>query len=120
MKIIKFSWHWALILSAVGSLVGCANEPIKVEASRPVVKAVSKGAQIYGKNKYTPWGFGVCYGQSLNDPAQVLAFAKETCGDGRIELRGEDLLWNGCPMFQGARASFVCYPRGPRPSPVGG
>ncbi|WP_085904402.1 hypothetical protein [Kiloniella majae] len=120
MKIIKHGLRRILILSGVVLLTGCANEPIKVEASRPVAKAVAKGAQIYGKNKYTPWGFGVCYGKNLNEPAEVLAFAKETCGDGRIELRGEDLLWNGCPMFQGARASFVCYPRGPKPSPVGG
>lgn len=113
-------WRWLSVILAYTVLSGCANEPIQVEASRPVANAVAKGAQIYGKNKYTPWGFGLCYGKSLNDPAQVLAYAQETCGDGRIELRGEDLLWNGCPMFQGARASFVCYPRGPKPSPVGG
>ncbi|WP_417453806.1 hypothetical protein [Kiloniella sp.] len=120
MRDICQKWRWLSVILAYTVLSGCANEPIKVEASRPVINAVAKGAQIYGKNKYTPWGFGLCYGKSLNDPAQVLAFAQETCGDGRIELRGEDLLWNDCPMFQGARASFVCYPRGPKPSPVGG
>ncbi|WP_162937994.1 hypothetical protein [Kiloniella sp. EL199] len=117
---MKHNWRWVLILSAIGLLAGCANEPVKVEASRTVADAVARGAQIYGQNKYTPWGFGVCYGRNFNNPSQVLAFAKETCGDGRIELRGEDLLWNNCPMFQGARASFVCYPRGPKFSPVGG
>ncbi len=101
-------------------LSACANEPIKVDASRPVSKAVAKGAQIYGSNDYTPWAFGVCYGNRVNTPTQILAFARETCGDGRIELRDEDLIWNDCPVIQATRASFVCYPKGPRAPASGG
>ena len=101
-------------------LSGCANEPIKVDASGPVNTAVSKSAQIYGTNKYTPWSFGVCYGTRLNTADQVLTFARETCGGGRIELRDEDIFWNDCPMFQGARASFVCYPKAPKAPASGG
>ncbi|MFD2206310.1 hypothetical protein [Kiloniella antarctica] len=105
---------FVLLLSA------CANEPIKVGASRPVVMAVGKGAQIYGTNDYTPWAFGVCYGKSVNTPAQILAFARETCEGGRIELRDEDAFWNECPVIQKVRASFVCYPKGPKASASGG
>ncbi|WP_419905656.1 hypothetical protein [Kiloniella sp.] len=101
-------------------LSACANEPIKIDASRPVIKAVAKGAQIYGSNDYTPWAFGVCYGNRVNTPTQILAFARETCGNGRIELRDEDIIWNGCPVIQATRASFVCYPKGPKTSASGG
>ncbi len=117
MNILKALVFPGLVLSV---LAGCANEPIQIEASRKVTAAVDKGAQIYGKNEYTPWGFGVCYGKSLNTPQQVLEFARQTCKGGRIELRQEDLLWNDCPMIQGARASFVCYPKGPKVNPIGG
>ena len=101
-------------------LSACANEPIKIDASRPVEKAVNRGAEIYGSNDYTPWAFGVCYGKSVNSPTQILAFARETCGDGRIELRDEDAFWNDCPVIQSVRASFVCYPKGPKAPASGG
>ena len=97
----------------LAGVTACANEPIKVNASKPVLEAVSQGQLIYGKNQYTPWGFGVCYGKRLNASKQVLSFAQESCGNGRIELRDEDQFWNDCPLFQAARASFVCYPKGP-------
>ncbi|WP_157231056.1 hypothetical protein [Kiloniella laminariae] len=121
-KSLLFSVRLKTVLFAGGALLlvsACANEPIQVEASRKVQAAVGQSLQTYGKNEYSPWGFGVCYGSQLNTPQEVLEFAQEICGTGRLEPRAEDLLWNGCPMFQGAKVSFVCYPKGPKRSSVG-
>ncbi|OUS18622.1 hypothetical protein A9Q97_00675 [Rhodospirillales bacterium 47_12_T64] len=109
-----------VIGAVVMLLSACANEPIKVEASRRVSEAVAAGVKIYGKTEYSPWGFGVCYGKHVNMPEQILTFARQTCAGGRIELRDEDSFWNGCPVIQGVRASFVCYPQGPKAPASGG
>ena len=54
----------------------------------------------------------MCYGRLFNDPDAVRTAARDLCpaAHTRLELIGQDRVWNDCPLFQPARAAFRCLP----------
>lgn len=81
-------------------LGACTLEPIRTEP--PAI-------EIQGK----PAVLSYCYGSQVNQPSQVLEYAREDCPGGKLVFRGEDMLWTKCPLVQPVRATFLCYPADP-------
>ena len=42
----------------------------------------------------------LCYGGIVNSEADVLAWAEELCGDGRLLVENQNVFWNGCSVLQ--------------------
>jgi hypothetical protein len=52
----------------------------------------------------------LCYGTSVNSEADILAWAEEICGGGRLVLEDQNAFWNGCSMLQPTRVTYICDP----------
>lgn len=96
---------------AVVVLGACAPRPYPVEPAQSLQRAFdaapdhAPGARL----------IGICYGNALNSPEEVLAEARFQCG-GDVELRDEDMIWTPCGLLQPVRATFLCTPA---PTPEG-
>ena len=107
-------------LALIG-LTACSMEPYEVRAQSGVeIASLAESAPVVARSRFdfdpTPWAFGLCHSALVNDPAEILAAARDVCPYGHIESRDEDVFWNGCALFQPRRATFVCYPA-PEPEP---
>lgn len=97
-----------VILSLLG-LAACTVQPIKTAPPSAVVEKVrqeNRGGQA-------PAILSYCYSGQLNEPAQVLEYAREDCPAGKLFFQDDDVLWTKCPLIQPVRATFLCYPADP-------
>jgi hypothetical protein len=106
---------------AVIGLAACSTEPYEIRAQKGVeIAPLAESEPAVARSRFdfdpTPWTFGLCYSELMNDPAELLAAAREVCPHGHIESRDQDVFWNGCALLQPRRATFVCYPA-PEPDP---
>lgn len=92
-----------LVLVGLGA---CTLEPIKTQPPA----AAAQGASPALKTGAEPRVLSYCYGNQVNEPSQVLDYAREDCPGGRLVFSGEDILWTKCPLVQPVRATFLCYP----------
>lgn len=112
-----------LCLSLALLAAGCSARPFKIAASdsaKAALPAEADAAMVLGPFDYDPRprAVAVCYGAFYNRPKEVLAEAQMLCpNQGHIERVAEDIFWNGCPLFQPMRASYICYPGKEPPSP---
>jgi hypothetical protein len=109
---------------ALLGLTACSTDPYQVRAQEGAqIIPLTESAPVVARGRFdfdpTPWSFGLCYSELMNEPADLLATAREVCPYGHIESRDEDLFWNGCALLQPRRATFVCYPA-PEPEPAPG
>ena len=101
-------------LALIG-LAACSTDPYRVRAQSGFkIAPLAERAPVVARSSFdfdpTPWAFGLCHGALMNDPAELLAAAREVCPYGHIESRDADVFWNGCALLQPRRATFVCYP----------
>lgn len=120
---MRVSWKiGALAGLTMLALAACSSAPYAVAPSDPAVEAVPATPALAGPlgpfdYDPRPRAIAICYGNVLNEPAEVMALAKERCPyDGEVQRVDDDFFWNGCSLLQPQRASFICYP-GPAPAP---
>ncbi len=101
----------ALVLTTL-VLAGCGGsfDPLPQTLSPVVQEALNKSYERYGQGPGAPWGFALCYSATGSDVKKVPDVARQTCGRGRLEYRGTDILFSDCPLLQPNRANFICYP----------
>ena len=101
----------ALLLTTF-ALAGCGGsfEPLPQTLSPVVQEALNKSYERYGRGPGAPRGFAFCYSATGSDAKKLPEVARQTCGRGRLEYRGTDILFSDCPLLQPNRANFICYP----------
>ena len=106
---------WCGMFSA-GLLAACAVEPFAVSPPPELVESlgVDPEAKPQVRRRWeprsTPVVLSYCYSNQFNEPQQILEMARVDCEGGRLELREQDAIWNGCAVAQPIRVSYVCYP----------
>ncbi len=105
----------ALLPLAAGA---CSNAPYAVPPPPELVEALGQvpGTEEERRRwepRSEPVVLSYCYNNRLNEPQEILALARRDCEGGRLELREQDAVWNGCAILQPVRVSYVCYP--PKP-----
>lgn len=117
------SWrNWVMAALAVLALAACSSAPYPVAPSDPAVAAVPATPALAGPlgpfdYDPRPHAIALCYGSALNEPAEVMARARELCPyGGEVQRADDDFFWNDCSLLQPQRASFICFP-GPAPAP---
>lgn len=56
----------------------------------------------------------LCYGTEINDPEELSRVAQDYCPDGgRFQSVTQDVFWNGCPLLQPSRITYICVPGTP-------
>ncbi len=96
------------VLSFAG-LAACTVQPIKTAPRWEPQELVNPG--IEGGQK--PAVLSYCYSSQINEPSQVLEYAREDCPTGKLYFKEDDVLWTKCPLIQPVRATFLCYPATP-------
>lgn len=114
MRAGRFYRRTILVMLALFGLGACTVQPIKTKPPSKVQQQVS--GDIEGGRK--PVVLSYCYSSQLNEPAQVLEYAREDCPAGKLYFHGDDVLWTKCPLIQPVRATFLCYPAEPKQSPA--
>jgi hypothetical protein len=113
---LRLSLRPIIAAVALTALSACSFEPFRVGPPEGIeIAPPAAGAPVVVRGAFdfnpTPRAFGLCYSELINEPAELLAKAREVCPYGHIEYREEeDLFWNGCALLQPRRAGFVCYP----------
>ncbi len=97
-----------VVLSGIG-IAACTVQPIKTEAPSAVIEKVAQE----NRGGQTPAVLSYCYSSQINEPAQVLEYAREDCPSGKLFFQDDDVLWTKCPLIQPVRATFLCYPADP-------
>lgn len=105
----RFYCRTILVMLSLFGLAACTVQPIKT-TSPPAVEQKVRQAKQAGQK---PVVLSFCYSSQLNEPAQVLAYAREACPAGKLHFQGDDVLWTKCPLIQPVRATFICYPADP-------
>ena len=97
-------------------LGACALAPFPVEPPPEVVESLGQDpladqpARKRWEPRSQPVVLSYCYSNQFNAPQDVLEMARVDCEGGRLDLRGQDAIWNGCAVLQPIRVSYVCYP----------
>ena len=104
---------WLVAGGLAALLLGCSTDPYRIEtATNPPWEMM--GAQELPDLDPPLSGrahrIALCYGKSVNSEADVLAWAEEFCGGGRLVLEGQNAFWNGCSLLQPTRVTYICDP----------
>ncbi|MFQ5467548.1 MAG: hypothetical protein ACE5DS_05365 [Kiloniellaceae bacterium] len=90
---------FAVVVLAALALGACNPRPYQVRPAKAIARAVGPdGVQLVG----------ICYGNVVNTPEQVMKEARFACGGDVTELRGTDIVWTPCGLLQPTRATFAC------------
>jgi len=94
---------------------GCAEAPFVAEPDPKV--AAANGIDLEVQQSRVAWEpaeqqelISLCFNRRLADSAVLEAAAIEACPSGRVKKVDEDAFWNGCPLLQPFRASYICEP----------
>ena len=102
-----------LILAVGGLLAACSSAPYQIEAETdPPWELLDAPVAL---NLDPPlseraYRINLCYGNSVNDEAEILALAEEICDGGRLVLEDQNDVWNGCSVLQPTRVTYICDP----------
>ncbi len=94
-------------------LLGCSTEPYQIETTtNPPWKILSEEdlPALDPPLSDRAHRIALCYGTSVNSEADILAWAEEICGGGRLVLEDQNAFWNGCSVLQPTRVTYVCDP----------
>ena len=89
----------AIVVLTALALGACNTRPYQVQPAKAIARAVAPdGVRLVG----------ICYGNVVNTPEQVLDEARFVCGSEAVELRDTDIVWTPCGLLQPTRATFAC------------
>ena len=113
-RISRFGLLCGLPLATL--LGACALEPFPVTPPPEVVESIGldplNEPQVRKRwePRTSPVVLSYCYSNQFNAPQEVLEMARVDCEGGRLDLREQDAIWNGCAVLQPIRVSYICYP----------
>ncbi len=105
----RFCCRTLLVLFSGLGLAACTVQPIKTKPPAAVIEKVAKE----NRGGQRPAVLSYCYSGQLNEPEQVLEYAREDCPSGKLFFQDDDILWTKCPLIQPVRATFLCFPADP-------
>jgi hypothetical protein len=104
---------WLVAGGLAALLLGCSTDPYRIETTTNPPWEMT-GAQELPDLEPPLSGRAhrifLCYGKSVNSEADILAWAEEFCGGGRLVLEGQNAFWNGCSLLQPTRVTYICDP----------
>lgn len=104
---------WLVACGLAVLLGGCSTAPYQIE---PITDPPWETKGELGLPELDPpmsaraHRISLCYGTSVNSEADVLAWAEEICGGGRLVLENQNTFWNGCSILQPTRVTYICDP----------
>lgn len=103
------------LMAGVGALllIGCSTGPYRIETATNPPWELLRARDLPVLDP--PLGdrahrIALCYGTAVNAEEDVLAWAEELCGGGRLVLEDQNVFWNGCSVLQPTRVTYICDP----------
>lgn len=103
------------LAAAAFALAACAEEPFVVTPDPDA--AAANGVDLDAQRTRLDWEpaqqtelITLCYSGQFSESAELEAAAVEACPSGKVKKVAEDAFWNGCPLMQSYRASYLCEP----------
>jgi hypothetical protein len=110
---LKAASGWLAAGGLAVLLLGCSTEPYQIETTtNPPWKILSEEdlPALDPPLSHRAHRIALCYGTSVNSEADILAWAEEICGGGRLVLEDQNAFWNGCSVLQPTRVTYICDP----------
>ncbi len=104
---------WLVAGGLAALLLGCSTEPYQIETTtNPPWEMMSEQELPAFDPPLSDRAhrISLCYGTSVNSEADILAWAEEICGGGRLVLEDQNAFWNGCSVLQPTRVTYICDP----------
>ncbi len=104
---------WLLAGGLAVLLAGCSTEPYRIETTTNPPWEIMSEQQLPVLDpplSDRAHRIFLCYGTSVNSEADILAWAEEICGGGRLVLEDQNAFWNGCSVLQPTRVTYICDP----------
>ena len=104
---------WLVAGGLAALLLGCSTDPYRIETTTNPPWEKMRAQQLLDIDpplSDRAHRISLCYGKTVNSEADVLAWAEEFCGGGRLVLEDQNAFWNGCSILQPTRVTYICDP----------
>lgn len=104
-----------VLACAVFALAACAREPFVTAPDSDIAAANrvnlnAQAARLHWEPAQQTELITFCFSRAYSHSVELEQAAVEACPSGKVKKVAEDAFWNGCPLLQSYRASYLCEP----------